>query len=272
MPPKVGSTLAASLCEDDEDDDEEQEIDNDDAGFSGGPSNISLLTQYQDHVAWIIWDGQDRVVKVVSHIKKVKKLGPPHPSVLPFVVASGLSPLCDILYEGCTIFANKSATYVRTHYLELFRDLPTCRTYAWGVVALVYLYEQLGDANFANTKQVAGYLPLLQLNEMLFDTGLDIRALPTLRRKQLRDTYVETEPRVRHYIIGRATSVIADVRVQLDALTYDGVIWNPYGAHWASRPLVVSAMFYGYLRLGILVHRHLPERVLRQFGFMQPIP
>ena len=38
-------------------------------------------------------------MKVVSHIKKVKKLGPPHPSVLPFVVASGLSSLCDILYE-----------------------------------------------------------------------------------------------------------------------------------------------------------------------------
>ena len=38
-------------------------------------------------------------MKVVSHIKKVKKLGPSHPSVLPFVVASGLSPLCDILYE-----------------------------------------------------------------------------------------------------------------------------------------------------------------------------
>ena len=38
-------------------------------------------------------------MKVVSHIKKVKKLGPPHPFVLPFVVAFGLSPLCDILYE-----------------------------------------------------------------------------------------------------------------------------------------------------------------------------
>jgi len=184
-------------------------------------------------------------VKIVSHIKKVKKLGRPHPFILTFVVASGLSPLCDILYEyidlglvlgfmerwhpetntfhlpigemtitlddiwsllhlsitgnfcstknlkyeysveilmtflgvdramaceelnqsrgaqvrlswlrelydsycdnelwefdarayllhlvGCTIFANKSATYVRTHYLELFRDLPTCRRYA----------------------------------------------------------------------------------------------------------------------------------------------
>jgi len=38
-------------------------------------------------------------VKLVSHIKKVKNLGRPHPSILPFVVASGLSPLCDILYE-----------------------------------------------------------------------------------------------------------------------------------------------------------------------------
>ena len=217
-------------------------------------------------------------MKLVFHIKKVKNSGRPHPSVLPFVVSSGLSPLCNILYEypntglilgfverwhpetntfhlpigemtislydvwsllhlpiigefcstenleyedsleimmtllgvdramtsnelnqsrggqvrlswlrnlyrsccdnelwefvarayllhlvGSTIFANKSATYVRTHYLELFRDLPTCRRYAWGVAALVYLYEQLGDASFANTKQLPGYLPLLQV-------------------------------------------------------------------------------------------------------------
>ena len=37
---------------------EEQEIDNDGAGFSGGPSDTSLLTRYQDHVACMIWDGQ----------------------------------------------------------------------------------------------------------------------------------------------------------------------------------------------------------------------
>jgi len=58
----------------------------------------------------------------------------------------------------------------------------------------------------------------------------------------------------------------------LDVLTYDGVIWCPYGTHRAGRPLVVSAMFSGFLKLGILVHRHLSEHVLRQFGFMQPIP
>ena len=38
-------------------------------------------------------------MKLVCHIKKVKGLGRPHPLVLPFVVTSGLSPLCDILYE-----------------------------------------------------------------------------------------------------------------------------------------------------------------------------
>jgi len=42
---------------------------------------------------------------------------------------------------GCTIFANKSTIFVRTHYLELFRDLPTCRKYVWGIAALVYFYE-----------------------------------------------------------------------------------------------------------------------------------
>ncbi|XP_027923042.1 protein MAIN-LIKE 2-like [Vigna unguiculata] len=127
---------------------------------------------------------------------------------------------------GCTIFANKSATYVRTHYLELFRNLSTCRTYGWGVAALVHLYEQLGDASFANTKQLAGYLPLLQ--------AWIYEHFPTLGMKQVRDTYVETEPRALRYVTGRAISATADVRVQLDGLTYDGMIWNPYVAHRAA--------------------------------------
>jgi len=38
-------------------------------------------------------------VKLVSHSKKVKRLGRPHPSVEPFVLSSGFSPLCDILYD-----------------------------------------------------------------------------------------------------------------------------------------------------------------------------
>jgi len=70
------------------------------------------------------------------------------------------------------------------------------------------------------------------------------------------------KPRARCYVSRRATSAIADVKVQLDAMTYDRVIWNPYVAHRAGRPLVVSTMFSAFLRLGILAHRHLSERVL----------
>ena len=64
---------------------------------------------------------------------------------------------------GCTIFADKSGTLIRVSYLALFRDLGLCGRYAWGVAALVYLYEQLGDASFVSTKQLSGYLPLLQV-------------------------------------------------------------------------------------------------------------
>ena len=64
---------------------------------------------------------------------------------------------------GCTIFVDKSTIFVRVSYLQLFRDLSSCHIYAWRVVALVYFYEQLGDASFASTKQLSGYLPLLQV-------------------------------------------------------------------------------------------------------------
>jgi len=64
---------------------------------------------------------------------------------------------------GCTIFTDKSSTYISVLYLLLFRDLATYGRYAWGVAALVHMYKQLGDACFAYTKQLVGYLTLLQV-------------------------------------------------------------------------------------------------------------
>ena len=65
---------------------------------------------------------------------------------------------------GCTIFTtDKSLAYISVSYLLLFRDLAPCGGYAWGVAALVHMYEQLGDACFAYTIQLAGYPTLLQV-------------------------------------------------------------------------------------------------------------
>ena len=65
---------------------------------------------------------------------------------------------------GCTLFSNKSATYVHVVHLEAFRDLGQSGGYAWGVATLVHMYDQLDEASRTTTRQIGGYLTLLQVN------------------------------------------------------------------------------------------------------------
>ena len=64
---------------------------------------------------------------------------------------------------GCTIFANKSCTFIGVVWLKLFRHLDECSSYAWGVAALTHMYEQLNDASMQRTKQLGGYVSLFQV-------------------------------------------------------------------------------------------------------------
>ncbi|KAL5148582.1 Protein MAIN-LIKE 1 [Glycine soja] len=51
-------------------------------GFSGGPSNPSVLTQYADHVACSVWTGEERPeLKLSSHGRKVHILGRHVPAI-----------------------------------------------------------------------------------------------------------------------------------------------------------------------------------------------
>ncbi|KAH1253757.1 Protein MAIN-LIKE 1 [Glycine max] len=52
---------------------------------------------------------------------------------------------------GCTLFANKSATNVHVVYLEALRDLSQTGRYAWGVAALVHMYDQLNDSSVSSS-------------------------------------------------------------------------------------------------------------------------
>ena len=62
---------------------------------------------------------------------------------------------------GCTLFSNKSATYVHVVHLKAFRDLGESGGYVWGVAALVHMYDQLDEADRTTTQQIGGYLTLL---------------------------------------------------------------------------------------------------------------
>ncbi|XP_052735564.1 protein MAINTENANCE OF MERISTEMS-like [Vigna angularis] len=165
---------------------------------------------------------------------------------------------------GCTIFANKSASSIRVSYLLLFRDVHACGRYAWGVAALAYLYEQLGDASLASTKQMAGYLTLFQ--SWIYEH------FPGMGRRRLVTSYDDTTPRAMRWQSPRQSSTLAEIRSQLDALTYSGVVWHPYEGHRGIQPFFGICMYSGWIRIGDTLCRHLPERVLRQFGFQQDIP
>ena len=69
---------------------------------------------------------------------------------------------------GCTLFANKSATHVHVVFLDALRDLSQTGRYAWGVAALVHMYDHLNDTCISTSRQVAGYITLLQVVNMFF--------------------------------------------------------------------------------------------------------
>ncbi|MCI56280.1 serine/threonine-protein phosphatase 7 long form-like protein, partial [Trifolium medium] len=48
--------------------------------------------------------------------------------------------------------------------------------------------------------------------------------------------------------------------------------WAPYGQHRDARPLQDVCFYSGRLKCGHFIALHLPERVLRQFGFTHTIP
>jgi len=66
----------------------------------------------------------------------------------------------------CTLFANKSATNVHLVFLEAHCDLSQTGRYAWGVVALVHMYDHLNDASISTNRQLGGYIMLLQVTNM----------------------------------------------------------------------------------------------------------
>ncbi|XP_028223608.1 protein MAIN-LIKE 2-like [Glycine soja] len=71
-----------------------------DEGFPGGPHDPSILTDFAEHVAHSIWSGQERSdLKLVSHGRKVDKIGRPAPEIEGLIAGIGLSLLirCSII-------------------------------------------------------------------------------------------------------------------------------------------------------------------------------
>ncbi|XP_028236946.1 uncharacterized protein LOC114416271 [Glycine soja] len=158
-----------------------------------------------------------------------------------------------------------SATYVHVVHLEAFRDLGQSGGCAWGVIALVHMYDQLDEASRTTTWQIGGYLTLLQIYEHF----------PSVHQCVTDDAYEETSPRASRWLMTKAHMkgiTGAPYRARCDALTVTDVCWLPYSEHRGVRGFELISSFQGQLRWGPMVVTVRSERVLRQFGYIQSIP
>ncbi|KOM45677.1 hypothetical protein LR48_Vigan06g098300 [Vigna angularis] len=79
---------------------EEEHEDVAEGGFPGGPLDASVLTHYIYNVAYAIWQGQEREeIKLISHGKKLNRLGSCHEGIRDIVNGFGQMSLVGILYD-----------------------------------------------------------------------------------------------------------------------------------------------------------------------------
>ncbi|KAL5166069.1 Protein MAIN-LIKE 1 [Glycine soja] len=114
---------------------------------------------------------------------------------------------------GCTLFANKSVTYVHVVFLDALRDLTQSAGYAWGAAALCWIYEHFPSVAFAVATE----------------------------------DYDERRPRACHWTSGKALPVSTYQR-RLDRLTLDAVCWISWGPLTVIHRLERVTRQFGYIQ------------------------
>ncbi|KAH1228184.1 hypothetical protein GmHk_10G028223 [Glycine max] len=92
----------------------------------------SFETLHVDEVVNLLVELLEKKQEPIHYNVKWHMFG--YPGCETFIVAN-------VMQHSCTLFANKSATHVHVVFLDAFRDLIQIRSYAWGVAALVHMYE-----------------------------------------------------------------------------------------------------------------------------------
>ena len=98
---------------------------------------------------------------------------------------------------------------------------------------------------------------------------------PSMHQCVTDDAYAETTPRASRWLTTKAHMrgiTGAPYQARLDALTITDMCLMPYADHHGVRGFDLISYFRGQLRWGSIVVFVRPERVVRQFGYIQMIP
>ncbi|XP_012853787.1 PREDICTED: serine/threonine-protein phosphatase 7 long form homolog [Erythranthe guttata] len=173
-------------------------------------------------------------------------------------------------------------------YLRHLEDLDAVSSYSWGSCTLAVLYHELCKASKISAKEISGPVQLLQIWAWMRIPPS--RPIPTLAKWGTTLEYAGYEFPVPPYgarwtnhvsFIETGAHVLRIFRMMLDQMLPDQFIWMPYDLDdpeyqavagdsaiacsgiWVSRvPLICYA----------IVEMHRPDRIVRQFGMVQPIP
>lgn len=170
------------------------------------------------------------------------------------------------LMLGSTLFVDKSGNRCRPNCLtELWDDMDSIPDYSWSSATLAYLFRQLGIASRGSSQGLSGCLTVLQT--WIYEY------FPCLRPHSEPMITDSTVPRASVWSIcpqERSTDRLHNIRARLDRLTSAEVAWLPFGHDPCS--LVPRTSYAGLIRYRDIEEPYMPQRVLRQLGFVQRIP
>ncbi|KAH1203783.1 Protein MAIN-LIKE 2 [Glycine max] len=137
-----------------------------------------------------------------------------------------------------------------------FCGLTQIRSYAWGVVALVHMYENLNDGSKSSARQLVGYITLLQC--WIYEH------FPYVSSSIAAKDYHESKSHACRWKSGK-TLPMSTYRKCLDRLASDVVCWIPCDDHCVFREFELISSFSTHIRCGPSIIILWPKRVVRQY-------
>ncbi|XP_050205444.1 protein MAIN-LIKE 2 [Mercurialis annua] len=175
---------------------------------------------------------------------------------------------------GSTIFSTTTGNKVPVMYLPLFENFEEAGNYAWGAAALAFLYRALGNACVKSQSTICGCLTLLQCWSYFH---LNI-GCPKLNREPIHDHFPFVLKWKGKQSGPTTNRDVVFYRKALDSLKPIDVVWLPYTGLDGSQipPHIKRTLVLGRSKTTLIcfdkAERHLPDRCLRQYGMLQPIP
>ncbi|KAF7822032.1 serine/threonine-protein phosphatase 7 long form-like protein [Senna tora] len=179
---------------------------------------------------------------------------------------------------GGMLMVDYSSHYVYLMYLPLLGDLQQAGTYSWGSVVLAHLYRELCNATNKNQKEIAGCQTLVHM--WAWDRFPWLAPNPLPYHELHEDEYVVPPPLgIRWSGLYRSVrpplTIQRQIRMRFDQMIEDDIVWRPFHTleipqHYNQNPDIWRAQL-PLICFHILEWHH-PDRVMRQFGFDQPIP